>query len=830
MGINPFTTVSDETQLVDKTIGTAYKVVRHVSEHIEYIKHVSAHLAEVYRVAGSIDAVDAIVASTSQIEGVYANLVNMNFVGDNIAAVAAVYEDLAKILEIHGSLTELLEIQSNLAALLSITDTLVDIQGRLNTAEDNIGDRVVGPASATHDNIAVFNGTTGKLVKNSSKKLSDFQLASMDLSAIANLVSAANKIPYATGPGAWSLADFSETGRTLLASASISNLTNMFSSFASIATSTISASTKRIQTEYYDPTYTNYYTLAGGGIYRRASLVDILALGFPASSYTRSLDRFMPDDSIDETNGGYWLLDLDNPYAECFGAVGNDVADDYQPITDGLAYVRLRNWKDIGGGIGGGGVVRLRALRYAVGSQIQVNSRSGIEGIMLGEGPFLSGSNVNGTSLRWIGTTSTTVSVVRLGGGYSDTNGYADGIVFRNVAIDGSLKAGRCLELMGTQGAIVHNWSATRATLHQFIMSPRNDNAPGCHHNNIQNFWISASADSNGFTKFMTDKSVSPSQGGCAFNYVAHGKIVHTTGWGFRDYGGDDNIFINVHIARSSGAGKCIWLGGGTSVTKRAAQGNKYLWMHVAGGSIGTGGDIYIEGYSAAAGGIEGNINRCAVGNILELSGVDGAPVIEQGENTATEIVMTGSYAIDTLPYRQTFPMTVSNFSYTDGAYIKVDGYGANYPRRILQYSKNAFGQTTGLATFVSGNVIGRDEFRAMVNTTTKTKDLMAYWELNFSANPSNTSYPVSVALWVAQQGYTVPTKALEVTGDGKHVSINRLLSLKSHTVSELEAMTGITAGSAAYCTDGDAGSPCIAIRSGSAWKRVVLGANIAIS
>lgn len=64
----------------------------------------------------------------------------------------------------------------------------------------------------------------------------------------------------------------------------------------------------------------------GGAKYKRVSFADLA--GFPALSYVRSLDRFMPNGSIDLVNGGYWVIDEEVVRPQMLSAVANGVTDD----------------------------------------------------------------------------------------------------------------------------------------------------------------------------------------------------------------------------------------------------------------------------------------------------------------------------------------------------------------------------------------------------------------------------------------------------------------------------------------------------------------------
>ena len=62
-----------------------------------------------------------------------------------------------------------------------------------------------------------------------------------------------------------------------------------------------------------------------------------------------------------------------------------------------------------------------------------------------------------------------------------------------------------------------------------------------------------------------------------------------------------------------------------------------------------------------------------------------------------------------------------------------------------------------------------------------------------------------------------------------ERVTIFYIASLQPRTVSQLGNISAVT-GDVAYCSNGAAGNPCLAVYTGANWKQVAFGANISAS
>lgn len=98
------------------------------------------------------------------------------------------------------------------------------------------------------------------------------------------------------------------------------------------------ASIKVVETAYYAPTYANLATLCGGARYKRTT-----AQPTDHSLWFRSLDRYLPDGTTDETNGGHWEIDEEFVTPEMIGAVQDGLVDCSTAVTDWLEYILIKD-------------------------------------------------------------------------------------------------------------------------------------------------------------------------------------------------------------------------------------------------------------------------------------------------------------------------------------------------------------------------------------------------------------------------------------------------------------------------------------------------------
>lgn len=111
-------------------------------------------------------------------------------------------------------LATLAEVATGTDSLRAVTAAGVR-QERTALKEEILGAGVPG-ALDTLDELAAALGDDANFAASVTTSLAGKQPLDTDLTAIAALVSAADKLPYATGAGTWALADFTAAARALL--------------------------------------------------------------------------------------------------------------------------------------------------------------------------------------------------------------------------------------------------------------------------------------------------------------------------------------------------------------------------------------------------------------------------------------------------------------------------------------------------------------------------------------------------------------------------------------------------------------------------------------
>ena len=111
------------------------------------------------------------------------------------------------------------EVDYDEVASKAVADGLVTDMAALEVRQDAVeayaGD-VFGPASAVNNRIAVFDGVTGKLVKDGGATIAGLQPIDATLTALAAVTTATDKLIYATGVDTFATTTFTAFARTML--------------------------------------------------------------------------------------------------------------------------------------------------------------------------------------------------------------------------------------------------------------------------------------------------------------------------------------------------------------------------------------------------------------------------------------------------------------------------------------------------------------------------------------------------------------------------------------------------------------------------------------
>lgn len=176
---------------------------------------------------------------------------------------------------------------------------------------------VAGPLVSVANNIATFADVTGAVIKDSGASIGSLTPGSRQVIAGTGLTGGgALSSDVTVGLNSDSVASLSLADGSAQKGQNLHDLTDIgaaqdniqigaiFADVSTATSATIPSRNKRISLQFYD---LSAAARTGGAQYRRESLANLS--GFPALAYFRSADRFMPDGSVNNTNGGYWVND-----------------------------------------------------------------------------------------------------------------------------------------------------------------------------------------------------------------------------------------------------------------------------------------------------------------------------------------------------------------------------------------------------------------------------------------------------------------------------------------------------------------------------------------
>ena len=168
--------------LVDKMIGNAYEVVKHVAMNLVYVRHVSANLEQVYTVATNIEAVLKNASVSDQIIIVAGLQEQVKELGDNAQALIDIGANLTALLHLNANVTPLLDLEAHADALVDLHShqadylsvaaklpELTEIMDKVDALQTQ--KLVTGTAAAVSASTNIAMGTPATTVKAVSVKI-----------------------------------------------------------------------------------------------------------------------------------------------------------------------------------------------------------------------------------------------------------------------------------------------------------------------------------------------------------------------------------------------------------------------------------------------------------------------------------------------------------------------------------------------------------------------------------------------------------------------------------------------------------------------------------